>query len=143
VRKEPFLLSTQVHFTQGAVEIADVRYDGATRTLDVSLNDLGQRRGVLLFYFPESVQYYDIQAASPTDQKWEKVDRHILAVEVSFDGSKEQRQEWNLHQTVFLKPDGSETERVRRATITASVPCNAGVRREPDALLDRDTLEYP
>jgi len=79
VTKYPTLLSTNVHITQGAVEILNIEHDAAKRQLAVDTNKLGKREGHLLFYFPDGLNNIN-EALLPAIA----IDNHILSVEVDF-----------------------------------------------------------
>ncbi|MEW6381870.1 MAG: alpha-galactosidase [bacterium] len=124
-RKTPFLLASHIHFTQGAIELAGLRYDRtmhglrADERLTVLLNPLAHHQsGILIFFFPDGLESYEIMA-SPAgfDGKCTQADRHLLAVEVSFDTAGEKSQVWVLQSN--LPPF---------STITISVSFRAGRR---------------
>ncbi|MGE5575962.1 MAG: glycoside hydrolase family 36 protein [Syntrophothermus sp.] len=59
-RKEPFVLSTSLHFTQGAGEIAAEAFDKANRVLRIRFNLAGPRRGKVYVSVPSGFGFKNV-----------------------------------------------------------------------------------
>jgi hypothetical protein len=53
VPAHPMVLSTDMHYTQGGVDLADVRYDAKTRTLRGTARRQKGSRGSIMIYVPD------------------------------------------------------------------------------------------
>lgn len=83
VLSHPFLLSTDVHFTQGATEISDARWDDQNLKLVIVLADVFKRtRGRVLLYVPDR---YEIERPSSRNKPvlMSQVGPNVLALEIS------------------------------------------------------------
>jgi alpha-galactosidase len=56
VQDRPQVVSSTFHFTQGALEIEDARYDGGRRALTLSLRPVAKREGELVLYAPPDLR---------------------------------------------------------------------------------------
>jgi alpha-galactosidase len=56
VQDRPQVVSSTFHFTQGALEIEDARYDGRRRALMLSLRPVAKKEGELVLYAPPSLR---------------------------------------------------------------------------------------
>jgi hypothetical protein len=52
----PQLVSSTFHFTQGALEVEDARYDNQKRTLALSLRPVAEKEGELILYAPSGLR---------------------------------------------------------------------------------------
>jgi hypothetical protein len=56
VQDRPQVVSSTFHFTQGALEIEDARYDGRRRALMLSLRPVANKEGELVLYAPANLR---------------------------------------------------------------------------------------
>jgi alpha-galactosidase len=56
VQDRPQLVSSTFHFTQGALEVEDCRYDEGRRTLTLSLRPVAKKEGELILYAPPGLR---------------------------------------------------------------------------------------
>ena len=56
VQDRPQVVSSTFHFTQGALEIEDARYDGRRRALMLSLRPVAKKEGELVLYAPPNLR---------------------------------------------------------------------------------------
>jgi hypothetical protein len=56
VQDQPQVVSSTFHFTQGALEIEDARYDERRRTLMLSLRPVAKKEGELVLYAPPNLR---------------------------------------------------------------------------------------
>jgi len=56
VQDRPQMVSSTFHFTQGALEIEDARYDGRRRALMLSLRPVAKKEGELVLYAPANLR---------------------------------------------------------------------------------------
>jgi alpha-galactosidase len=55
-QERPQVVSSTFHFTQGALEIEDARYDGGRRALILSLRPVAKKEGELMLYAPPNLR---------------------------------------------------------------------------------------
>ncbi len=80
----PQLLSTDMHLTQGAMDVETAAFDTARNTLQVALRAPGTKQGTVFVHVPEAYALVDV-AAQAGEVKGSRVDGCIAAVEVAFE----------------------------------------------------------
>jgi hypothetical protein len=91
---EPFILSTSRHLTQGAVDVADARWNGAKRTLAVSCDKLLPGSYAVILYVPPGMRLDAVRAPV----RHSVVPMGETAVKVLFEGLVNDKLAW---QAVF------------------------------------------
>jgi len=65
VTNDPQIVSTTFHFSQGAVEIEDARFDAARRALTVRLTPPARRQGEVIIHVPPPYQAQGLESDAP------------------------------------------------------------------------------
>lgn len=96
----PQLIGTDRHVTQGAIELADVKWDTATSTLSGLALGASPMSYQLAIYVPEGFRFDKGESANATNLADISYDAPVLRGRVRFDGSN-QRVAWSLrfHKT--------------------------------------------